>query len=96
MNLASHGVPIPARAARSITSGAAATVPSIDTGSSPPASAVCPCVSEPSGRKMSGKWVGFGRDYDLNTGPWTLELVTADTSPESIAQHDRPAENTAG
>jgi hypothetical protein len=22
---------------------------------------------------MTGKWVGFGRDFDLHTGPWTLE-----------------------
>ena len=25
---------------------------------------------EPTGRRMTGKWVGFGRDFDLNTGPW--------------------------
>src|SRR5256885_2025421 len=31
---------------------------------------------EPTGRRMAGKWVGFGRDFDLNTGPWTLELVS--------------------
>lgn len=45
---------------------------------------------DPSGRKMSGKWVGFGRDFDLNTGPWSLELVTHDTSAEAQARHDRP------
>jgi transcriptional regulator with XRE-family HTH domain len=47
---------------------------------------------EPSGRKMAGKWVGFGRDFDLNTGPWSLELVTSDTAPETIADYDRPVE----
>jgi hypothetical protein len=31
---------------------------------------------EPTGRKMTGKWVGFGRDFDLNTGPWTLDPGT--------------------
>jgi transcriptional regulator with XRE-family HTH domain len=47
---------------------------------------------EPSGRKMAGKWVGFGRDFDLNTGPWSLELVTADTSPGAMASYNRPVE----
>ncbi len=48
---------------------------------------------EPTGHRMSGKWVGFGRDFDLNTGPWTLELVTNDTGPESLASYNRPAED---
>jgi hypothetical protein len=30
---------------------------------------------------MNGQWLGYGRDFDINDGPWTLELVTADTSP---------------
>jgi hypothetical protein len=48
---------------------------------------------EPSGRRMAGKWAGFGRDWDVNTGPWTLTLITADTSPEAIKQYNRaPAE----
>jgi hypothetical protein len=42
---------------------------------------------------MSGKWVGFGRDFDLNTGPWSLELVTADTSKEALAKYNRPVED---
>jgi transcriptional regulator with XRE-family HTH domain len=51
---------------------------------------------EPSGRKMDGKWVGFGREWDLNTGPWTLELVTRDTSAQSQAGHNRPAPGAEG
>jgi transcriptional regulator with XRE-family HTH domain len=47
---------------------------------------------ELTGHRMAGKWVGFGRDWELNTGPWTLELVTADTSPESLARYNRPVE----
>lgn len=47
---------------------------------------------EPSGRRMAGKWAGFGRDWDVNTGPWTLTLITADTSPEAIERYNRPAE----
>jgi hypothetical protein len=41
---------------------------------------------------MAGKWVGFGRDWDVNTGPWSLELVTADTGTEAMQRYDRPPE----
>jgi hypothetical protein len=37
---------------------------------------------EPTGRKMTGKWVGFGRDFDLNTGPWSLEIVAGMVTDE--------------
>jgi hypothetical protein len=50
-------------------------------------------LMEPTGHRMAGKWVGFGRDFDLNTGPWSLELVTADTSREALAEYDRPVED---
>jgi transcriptional regulator with XRE-family HTH domain len=32
-------------------------------------------LQEPTGRRMSGKWVGFGRELEVNTGPWSLTLV---------------------
>ena len=48
---------------------------------------------EPSGRKMAGKWAGFGRDYDVNTGPWSLELVTRDTSLETQEKYNRPVDD---
>jgi DNA-binding transcriptional regulator YiaG len=47
---------------------------------------------EPTGRRMTGKWVGFGRDFDLNTGPWTLELVSSDVSKEAIARFNKRPE----
>lgn len=50
---------------------------------------------EPSGRKMDGKWAGFGREFDVNTGPWSLELVTHDTTPEAQAKYNRPVEQDA-
>jgi transcriptional regulator with XRE-family HTH domain len=34
---------------------------------------------EPTGRRMTGKWVGFGRDMTVNTGGWSLTLVDAGT-----------------
>jgi hypothetical protein len=42
---------------------------------------------EPSGHRMAGRWVGYGRSFDVNTGPWQLDLVTADVSRESVRRH---------
>ncbi|WP_167158016.1 XRE family transcriptional regulator [Streptomyces sp. MBT27] len=45
---------------------------------------------EPTGRRMAGKWVGFGKDFDVNTGPWELRLVDASTSKATLEQYSRP------
>jgi transcriptional regulator with XRE-family HTH domain len=47
---------------------------------------------QPTGRKMTGKWVGFGRDFDLNTGPWSLELVTRSVTDETMKEYGRPVD----
>jgi hypothetical protein len=47
---------------------------------------------EPTGRKMTGKWVGFGRDFDVNTGAWRLELVSSDTGREAMERFNRAPE----
>jgi hypothetical protein len=41
---------------------------------------------------MAGKWVGFGRDFDLNTGPWSLELVTSDVTDKAMKEYSRPVD----
>jgi hypothetical protein len=41
---------------------------------------------------MTGKWVGFGRDFDLNTGHWILELVTTSVTEQNIAEYSRPVD----
>lgn len=43
----------------------------------------------PTGHRMTGRWVGFGRDFDLNDGPWTLELVSSDTSKATMEKYNR-------
>jgi len=53
-------------------------------------------LADPSGRRMTGKWVGFGREWDVNVGPWSLRLVTHDTTPETIEQYNRPPEADTG
>jgi transcriptional regulator with XRE-family HTH domain len=44
------------------------------------------------GHRMRGQWVGYGRDFDLNTGAWTLELVSSDTSQDAIERLSEPPE----
>lgn len=47
---------------------------------------------EPTGTRMAGKWVGFGKDMDENTGPWELRLQDASTAQSTIAKYNRPPE----
>jgi transcriptional regulator with XRE-family HTH domain len=47
---------------------------------------------EPTGHRMTGKWVGFGRDFDLNTGPWTLEVVSTDVGQDAMARYSKRPE----
>jgi hypothetical protein len=49
-------------------------------------------LAEPTGRRLSGKWVGFGRDMDVNTGPWELVFVDASTSKATLDRYNRPPE----
>lgn len=39
---------------------------------------------EPTGHRMSGKWVGFGRELEVNDGPWSLTLVDEQVSVEAV------------
>lgn len=47
-------------------------------------------LAEPTGRRMTGKWVGFGKEMDLNTGPWTLTFLDDSTSKETLDQYREP------
>jgi hypothetical protein len=47
-------------------------------------------LEDESGRSMTGTWVGFGKEGEINTGPWSLDLVEASVSPEAAERHDRP------
>lgn len=35
---------------------------------------------DPVGRRMTGKWVGFGKNFEVKTGPWELVWVNGSTS----------------
>ncbi|MFE3250230.1 XRE family transcriptional regulator [Streptomyces sp. NPDC059209] len=46
---------------------------------------------EPTGRRMSGKWVGFGKEFDVNTGPWELVFQSSSTNKATLeAYNHRP------
>lgn len=49
-------------------------------------------LTEPTGRRMAGKWVGFGKDFDMNTGPWELRLQDSSTNQKTIARYSRVPE----
>ena len=50
---------------------------------------------DPTGRRMTGKWVGYGKDFEVNTGPWTLQLVSEDTGKAALARYSRRPEPAA-
>ncbi|MFF4306999.1 helix-turn-helix domain-containing protein [Streptomyces sp. NPDC001601] len=47
---------------------------------------------EPTGRRMAGKWVGFGKEFDVNTGPWELRLMDPSTAKATLDAYSRPPE----
>ena len=47
-------------------------------------------LAEPTGRRLTGKWVGFGKEMDVNTGPWELTFQDASTNKATLAKYDRP------
>ncbi|MBO4205771.1 helix-turn-helix domain-containing protein [Micromonospora echinofusca] len=48
-------------------------------------------LAEPTGRRMAGKWVGFGKDMDVNTGPWELVFRDASTSKATLDRYNTSA-----
>ncbi|MGW0178942.1 helix-turn-helix domain-containing protein [Nocardia sp. NPDC003345] len=50
---------------------------------------------ELTGTRMAGKWVGFGKDFEVNTGPWELVLQDSSTSKATVDAYNRaPGEGT--
>ncbi|HEX3816278.1 MAG TPA: hypothetical protein VHX59_25845 [Mycobacteriales bacterium] len=43
-------------------------------------------VVSPNGRSMRGKWIGFGKDFDVNTGDWQLTWK-AEASDRAVRDH---------
>ncbi|WP_031065411.1 helix-turn-helix domain-containing protein [Streptomyces sp. NRRL WC-3742] len=47
---------------------------------------------DPTGRRMAGKWVGFGKEFDVNTGPWELRLLDKSTTDDVLSRYSVPPE----
>ncbi|GAA4802040.1 hypothetical protein GCM10023220_33740 [Streptomyces ziwulingensis] len=47
-------------------------------------------LAEPTARRMAGKWVGFGKEFDVNTGPWELRLLDTSTAKAQLDSYNRP------
>jgi transcriptional regulator with XRE-family HTH domain len=47
-------------------------------------------LAEPTGRRLTGKWVGFGKEMDINSGPWELAFQDASTSKATLAKYATP------
>jgi hypothetical protein len=39
-------------------------------------------------RTIAGRWAGFGKNGEINDGPWSLQLVTGQLTPEAISTYD--------
>lgn len=46
-------------------------------------------LAEPTGRRIVGKWVGFGKEMDVNTGPWELIFQSASTNKATLETYNR-------
>ncbi|MFC4034477.1 helix-turn-helix domain-containing protein [Streptomyces polygonati] len=49
-------------------------------------------LAEPTGRRIVGKWVGFGKEMDVNTGPWELVFQDASTNKATLDHYNRRPE----
>lgn len=48
-------------------------------------------IINPMGRAMSGRWLGFGKNFKVNAGEWELTWVDGSTSPRALRQYHRKA-----
>jgi hypothetical protein len=42
--------------------------------------------------RMTGRWVGYGRDFDVNTGEWSLKLVASSAGREAMERFNKPVQ----
>ena len=46
-------------------------------------------LQDEGGRLLAGKWVGFGKDGEVNDGPWSLTLVDERVDVEAVERWNR-------
>lgn len=47
-------------------------------------------LAEPTGRRMAGKWVGFGKELEVNSGPWELVFQDGSTARSTLERYNQP------
>ncbi|MFD7306733.1 helix-turn-helix transcriptional regulator [Promicromonospora sp. NPDC059942] len=46
-------------------------------------------IVDPTGRSMAGKWVGFDKEFHVDSGPWILDLVDTATDAATLQQYNK-------
>jgi hypothetical protein len=46
-------------------------------------------LAEPTNHRLTGKWVGFGQQLEVNTGPWELTFQVASTNRATLDNYHR-------
>jgi transcriptional regulator with XRE-family HTH domain len=49
-------------------------------------------LEQEGGRLLAGRWVGFGKDGEVNDGPWSLTLVDEHVDAEAVERWNRVRE----
>jgi transcriptional regulator with XRE-family HTH domain len=52
-------------------------------------------LEQEDGRLLAGQWVGFGKEGEINTGPWSLTLVDEHVDADTVERWNRVPEQTA-
>jgi transcriptional regulator with XRE-family HTH domain len=53
-------------------------------------------LTDPTGHRLEGQWVGFGRNMKVNTGEWVLTLVEGDVGTDAVQRWNRVPEGGGG
>jgi hypothetical protein len=52
-------------------------------------------IYDPAEHRMDGRWVGFGRENEVNTDTWSLVRVDEQAGPEAVARWDQVPDGIA-
>jgi hypothetical protein len=53
-------------------------------------------LASPSGGQLIGKWIGFGKNFAINTGDWEFVLESRSASEDDIARYGMRGKRLAG
>ena len=46
-------------------------------------------ITDATARRLAGTWVGYGKNGEMNTGPWSLEMVSSQVTPATIDEFNK-------